>query len=295
MVGITPTLETDLGQGMWVMVLPIAALHEQDVNAQQMQPRHFDQLTANIAERQMIESLPYVYWPDRQGVPEIVSGHHRTRAARAAGLTEIPCLVDTAPMSRSRLVAKQIAHNELSGSPDQKVLAQLVAMVDNVDDMLTTGLDESWLPGADADDTQLRLPKGDFEFRTVVLAFLPHQVEEFKRALDVIDKHAELVGLAPREDFERFARTELDFGIGRNIRSVATSLTILCEIAEAEIADGGRAGWTRVAELFGGAMPPDAAKVVREAVERAVDRGDVNPEERWQWLEQNAAEYLAGR
>ncbi|HEU5032745.1 MAG TPA: ParB/Srx family N-terminal domain-containing protein, partial [Spirillospora sp.] len=72
-----------IADGLYVMWLEPTVLREQDVNAQTMSPRHFDRLTENIRGRGMIESLPYVYWPDEEGVPEIVSGHHRCRAARA--------------------------------------------------------------------------------------------------------------------------------------------------------------------------------------------------------------------
>ena len=84
-------------------------------------------------------------WPGREGPKRICSGHHRARAARAAGLTEIPCLVDTAPMTHSEFTAQQIAHNELHGTPDTNVLAQLVRMIEDVDDLLATGLSEQEL------------------------------------------------------------------------------------------------------------------------------------------------------
>ena len=135
-----------IGDDLWIEWRDIADLREQDVNAQQMQPRHMDRLTENIRIRGQIESLPYCHQPDRAGPTSIVSGHHRARAARAAGMKRIPVIVDYQPMTKGRVVAKQIAHNELHGDPDEAILAQLVASLDSVDDLLMSGLDENWLP-----------------------------------------------------------------------------------------------------------------------------------------------------
>src|SRR6266699_1322539 len=44
-----------------------------------------------------------------------ISGHHRTRAATAAGLSELFVLVDVTGLSRSQIAAKQLAHNAIEG------------------------------------------------------------------------------------------------------------------------------------------------------------------------------------
>src|SRR5215472_11348643 len=99
-----------IGDDLWIEWADLAELKEQDVNAQQMQPRQMDRLTENIRIRGQIESLPYC--------------HHPARAARTAGLKRIPIIVDKQSMSKSRITAKQIAHNELHGEPDKDILAQ---------------------------------------------------------------------------------------------------------------------------------------------------------------------------
>lgn len=298
--GLTPVREMQVGDGMFVMILPIAELREQEINAQVVPPRLMDRLTENIRIRGQVESLPYVYWPQREGVPEIISGHHRVRAARAAGLTDIPCLVDVIPMRRSQVTAKVIAHNSLVGTPDETILAQMVASIDNVDDLLMTGLPEDQLPVPDDDSAPLGLPHAEFDWRTVSLLFLPRQLDQFESALDAIDKHSEMVGVAPREDFEEFSRQVIGYGRAFNIRSVATAVSAIIAIArrETELADsdGVRpdSTWTRTAELVGPAMPPDAADVVRQAVDRMRLAGDVPDDQPWRALEYLAASYLAG-
>ena len=170
--------EMQVGEDMFVMVLPIAAVKEADVNAQVMQPAKFERLTENIRNRGMVESLPFVSWPGREGIPVMVSGHHRSRAARAAGLTEIPYLVDTRPMELSERTSKQISHNELNGEHDQQVLAQLIRMIHDVDDLLATGLSEQQLSKlGEVKDTSLGTPHAAFDWKTFTCLFLPHQMD----------------------------------------------------------------------------------------------------------------------
>lgn len=297
---LKPSAEMQVGQDMYVMILPIAAVRERDVNAQIVSPRHMERLTENIRIRGTVESLPYVSWPNREGVPEIISGHHRSRAARSAGLEEIPFLVDTEPMTASRRTAKAVAHNEIHGTPDEQILAQMVASIDNVDDLLMTGLPEDQLPTPGDDDTQLGLPHAEFDWRLVTLLFLPRQLAQFESALETIDRHSELVGIAPREEFEEFSRQVIDYGRALNIRSVATSVAAIVAIARREVelaqADGARpdSTWTRTAELAGPAMPPDAADVVRQALDKVRAEGALPDDQPWRALELLAASYLAG-
>lgn len=289
-----------IADGLFVMWVDVAAAKEQDLNAQQMQPRHFDRLTENIRARGMIESLPYCHWPDEQGTIEIVSGHHRFRAARAAGLDRIPAVVDTKPMRRSEVIAKQIAHNELHGDPDQQVLAQLVAMIDNVDDLLTTGLPEEQLPTVEPDDTKLNLPHADFDWKLVTLLFLPQQLAEFGQALDALDKHTEVLGYADRDQFEEFARQVHRYGWLHEIRNMATAIAVLTDLAarESELAeqDGVKPGgtWRRTAHLVGPQIPPDAAKVVEDAITKVIQDSGIDPDQPWRALELLCADYLAG-
>lgn len=229
----------DLGEGLVVKFVDITELKEQEINAQVMNSRHFERLTENIRERGQLESLPYCYQPNGQGPVEIVSGHHRARAARAAGMKSIPVLIDTVEMPTSKKIARQIAANELHGSSDPEVLATLVAMIDSVDALLMTGLDESMLPTiADNDAAKLDLPRAEFEWRMLPLMFLPAQVDDFKLALDSIDKDAALLGYGGTvEDFAAFAKAVHNYGRAIEVRNLSTTVAVMTRIAAAELSD----------------------------------------------------------
>lgn len=289
----------EVGPGLVVKRVVIAQVKEQDLNAQVMQPREFERLTENIRMRGALEQLPYCYQPDGEGVIEVVSGHHRLRAARQAGLSEVWVLVDTMPMRRTEVTAKAIAHNIIHGTPDENVLRELVATIDNVDDLLTTGLPEEFLPLVDDDNTQLQIPHADFDWRIVYLSFLPGQMADFQAAVEQIERQAEFVGVAQLDQFEEFAKACYTYGRLMNVKSISTTVAMLTELAVKAIdemqADGVQEldGWVRIAHLVGPSMPPDAAKIVRDALGLMEARGDLDPAKLWRALELWAADYLA--
>lgn len=288
----------EIADGLTVEFVSIAALREQDVNAQIMQPTDMTRLTENIKHRGQIESLPYCYLDPDSDNPrvEIVSGHHRVRAARAAGLTDIPVLVDRKKMRRSELVAKQIAHNHLHGNPDEAILAQLVGMIQDVDDLLMTGLPENWLPVPDKANNDLAVPHADFDWQSVTLAFLPQQAFDFKEALMLIEKNA-IVGVARSDQYEPFAKAAHEFGRFASISSIATTINVLTDLAVREAQELEKAGveprgkWARTSTIVGHALPPDAAKVVEQAIHQVMHDHQVTPERA---LELICADYISG-
>lgn len=296
--GLTGQERMEIAPDLWIEWVDVAALREQDVNAQQMQPRHMDRLTENIRSRGGIESLPYCSQPDGEGVISIVSGHHRARAARGAGLTRIPVIVDKQSMTPSKVVSKQISHNELHGIPDEQILAQLVAVMDNVDDMLASGLDESWLPTVGADDTQLFIPHAEFDWRVVTLMFLPKQMRQFEEVIDALDRGTDMLGVVDAEVFSLFSNAVLDFARLRNIKSMGAAVYTLAQVAKGEVEKAeleAAEGWIPLHVLFKtGAVPAEAAQTILSALDKYAEREGAEDKNLWQALEFWAADYLSG-
>lgn len=283
-----------VGPDLELRIVKVTELREQDLNAQVMAPAQFDRLSENIRSRGALESVPYCAQPEGKGKVEIVSGHHRVRAARAAGLTEIAVLVDTRKMSRSEMVSKQIAHNVLVGEQDSQILRELLRVVDNVDDLLATGLDENYLPTLDDDATQLSTPAALFEWRTISFTFLPHQLAEFESVVEALDGPQDLVGAAPLECFEPFAKALSGYTRIKNVKSVGTAVAGLTRMAD-RVLNGVEEGWIGFAELVATErIPVDAAEVIKQAIEKAIANDDVSENAPWQMFERWAADYLAG-
>jgi len=223
-----------IADDLWIEWVDLNALREQDINAQQMQPRQMDRLTENIRLRGQIESLPYCCQTEANGPISVISGHHRARAARAAGLTRIPVIIDRQPMTKSRITAKQIAHNELVGEPDRDILAQMVASLESVDDMLLSGLDENWLPTPGPDDTQLLIPHAEFDWRLATLLFLPGQLDRLNELADLCSG-SDFVGVAQADQFDSFSKAMVAFARVRNVKNLAVVVDVLTQIALREV------------------------------------------------------------
>lgn len=223
----------DLDCGLEIWKLTVSCLKEQDVNAQVMDDRRMKILTANIKNRGTLESLPYVHKKGNNFY--IISGHHRVKAANNAGLKQVYCLVDTNDLTISQITSKQIAHNELVGTADSEILGMLVKQMNEVDDIIASGLDEKFLNKIQAEAVVIDIPHLDFDWRTVSLAFLPKQEKEFEKLVKMVNSGDDMVGLANREQYEPFVKACIDYGKTKNVKSVSTVISMLTEIALKEI------------------------------------------------------------
>ena len=195
-------------------------------------------LTNNIRNRGKMESVPYCVLVD--GKVEIVSGHHRIRAAREAGITEAPILVDESGLIREEIVAKQLAHNRLSGFDDEATLKQLFESLNDPSLILESGLADDLMVLPHVDLAVGITPELDMDWKVITLTFLPHQLENFNALIDMMPS-SDLVGLAPLSDYQRFVDALIKWARYKNVRNVGTALALLADIALVELAEAAEA------------------------------------------------------
>ena len=195
----------DMGNGLIIAIVHINDLMEQNINARTMTVDCFNQLTANIKKRHALESLPLcAIGPE--GRIEIVSGHHRVRAARAAGISEMPVILDVSGLTRSQIVAKQLAHNSLVGKDDDGVLRELFNMMDSIDDKIESFVNVDELTGAEDDIKALSLDS-KLDFKTVTFLFADGDCQQMDEILDRLEEELpKEVVLASKKDFERMVQ-----------------------------------------------------------------------------------------
>lgn len=223
----------ELSNGLEVWKLVVSNIKEQDINAQVMEDRKMKILTSNIKNRGALESLPYVI---KQGDTfSVISGHHRVRAANNAGLKQIYCLVDTNELTKSQIISKQIAHNELVGSADSEILGDLVKQMQDVDDLIASGLPEKYLNSIQGEALTIDLPQLEFDWRTINLVFLPKQQSDLETLVKLIDNKAAMVGVANVEQYDKFVKVMNQFGKTQNIKSLATTISFLVDLGLKEI------------------------------------------------------------
>ncbi len=238
-----PEKLADTGPDQALFKVHVDELREQDINARVMPPEMMERLTETIKRDGRLEQLPFcVLRPDHL---EVVSGHHRIRAARAAGLTEIFVLADTRNLSKSKVRAKQIAHNRISGQDDSQTLAKLYAEMESVDDIL-----ESFLRPEDFDDIKQLETASIMDisvgvpWKHLTLVFMPAAMEAIERIDAIvkrIPKETDTVGLVSVDVLERFRTACAAVGRTEDVRSLGAIVTRMTEIVEAHIAETDKA------------------------------------------------------
>lgn len=166
-----------------LMYVAVDDCREQDINAQSMPKAMFDQLVSNIKESGAPESIPLLAKTE-QGL-EIISGHHRVRASRAAGLKMTLAFVYE-ELSRSRIHSKQLAHNSIHGASDPELVKRIWERITDVQARFEAFIDPrqfdtikpvSFKP-VDVDMTATA--------KTVLFIFLPTQKLDYDVAVEAI-------------------------------------------------------------------------------------------------------------
>ena len=288
----------DMGTGLIIAKVQIDKLREQDINARIMKKEMQDQLTANIKNRGQLESLPLL--AEKDGVLEIVSGHHRIKSARAAGMKEIIAIIDVSGLSRSKIASKQLAHNAISGFDDPSVLREICKMLDDVDDMLESFIGKDIMEEPLEQYDKLASPAVHFDFKNITFAFLPHQINDMDILLKNLEHSgADIIGVAAYEQCERFAETLDKYQKFSDIRNVGAAIHSMIESVNEKMDAVGfneEEEWTYLTKLFGSsAVPAESAEVIKQAIKKAEKDGTVTSKNRWQLIEYLCADYLSGK
>lgn len=223
----------NMGNGMSIWKVSVDLLREQDKNARVMSPDKFDRLTENIKRDKRLESLPLCVLSRNEAGNEefhILSGHHRTRAARAAGMREVFVMVIEEELSRDQIRAKQLAHNALSGYDDPLLLQELYSEITDIDAKIASGILNGELdfdmPSLQADDITF-----DFDYEMLQILFLPKQKEKFDEVVGLLEKDAD-VYIADKADFERLRDQMVDISQRENIRNASAIMARMIAIVE---------------------------------------------------------------
>lgn len=288
----------DMGSGLVIAKVQIDKVKEQDINARVMKNEMQDQLTANILKRGQLESLPFLVLKD--GKLEIVSGHHRIKSARVAGLKEIVVIVDVSGLSRSQIAAKQLAHNAISGFDDDSTLREIVKMITDVDDMIESFVGKDIMEEPLEAYDKMLSPAIQFDFKNVTFSFLPHQVKDMDALIKSLETTAsEIIGVASYEQCKGFVETLSRYQKFTDIRNVGAAIHSMIQNANEKMDGVGfneDEEWTYLAKLFGSnAIPGESAKVIQQAIKKAEKEGTVTSKNRWQFIEYLCADYLSGR
>jgi len=223
-----------LGEGLELWKVHVAMLKEQNVNARSMTSPMFMQLMDNIKRQKGLESLPLCALT--KGGVEIVSGHHRVRAARKAGIQHIWIMIDITGLSRDELRAKQLAHNSIQGEDNADLVKQIYEQIQDVASRIESYIE----PNMDELNAgHVTLTGADLEIkidsRLVNIAFLPVQYEVFKFTMGLLADQGGEVFLAARDEYETLIATMESVSTAFDIHNTPTLFAKMAEIVEAHL------------------------------------------------------------
>jgi ParB/Sulfiredoxin domain len=291
---IEPEKILELGNGLELWKVPPPALREQDVNARSMSKPMFERLSQTIARDERLERLPLCAKTDR-GL-EIISGHHRVRAATAAGLSDLFVIVDTTGLTRSQIAAKQLAHNAIQGQDNDQLLAEIYRQIEDAESKLEAFVDAK----LDVEVPKIKI-EGldiDLDFKTVLLIFLPRVKERLDRAIEFIRSSGQKldgVYIASDSDSAPLERAVRRINEEYDVRVVADIIGKMADLAmEACGVSVEQPERAHLKDIFGTSwIPKEAAFPIANAVKKMMEAGDIGQTNKWQALEFWAADYLS--
>jgi hypothetical protein len=220
------------GSKLGMRYVRVAEVREQDINANVMPVGMFNALVANVRKNSAMESLPLcatrIETPDRI---EVVSGHHRMRAAATAGIEFVVVLLYRG-LSDSEIKAKQLAHNSIQGQSDPDIVREIFSRIVDLDAKVESYIDPDTLQ---APTDPVRFEQIDVDpladAKTVTLVFLPTQARDFTTAMNLFKVDPDVVYLADRRAFDEFRETVNRARTDLEILAYPTAITELVRLA----------------------------------------------------------------
>lgn len=220
-----------ISDSMEVRFVGINDLVERDVNARVMDNGKFDLLVDNIKREGMLESLPLVHSSSKvDGKYEIISGHHRSRAARRAKLDKVPVIVVTRDLTEDEIISKQISHNSIDGYDDPQTLKRLYDSIQDFEMKVASGVTELELD-VKLDNIPLVDVDIDFSFEPVLIMFLKPELDKFKKLITTVDSLADEKYLANMTEFKKFVKTVHATNEYSGIKNIAGIISTICDLA----------------------------------------------------------------
>lgn len=284
----------------------VSELEFLEKNARYMTNEMFRNLVDNIKRDGGLSSVPLCWKHDDKY--RVLSGNHRCRAAIEAGLEEVLVLFTDRDLSKQEQIAIELSHNAIDGKDDMAILKELWDEIDDVSLKYYAGLDDKVL-GEMEKAALASLSEVKLDYRSLTFLFLPHEVD----ALDEAFAHAverggiqDTVYINRIDDFKRLLDSQSKVQAAYDVKNSATSLMLILDIfmrhqedlQEGYIDDEGalkHKNKVPLASIFGDDnISAEAALTLKKAVDRMVDKGEVETKQRTGFLRIMAERYLAG-
>lgn len=206
-------------------------LHLLDKNARYMKAEQFQALVENVKKDGNLSSLPLCY-RENGGKLLVLSGNHRTMAARQAGLEQILVMVVADEKTEDEKLGIQLSHNAICGQDDLVILKELWESIKNVQAKLYAGLDSETIKSLEgikfAAISEQRL-----QYKLANFMFLPEEIEDLDQLLKetAMALAGDAVYLAHLNTFDAFFDLVVKIKKRCQIKNSAAAFLKLMELA----------------------------------------------------------------
>lgn len=205
-------------------------------NARYMEQTTFNQLVDNIRRDGELSSVPFTIRIEEgkdKGKYEVISGNHRVKAAKMAGLSQLTVMyVPQSQISNDEKRAIQLSHNSITGQDDLEILRQLVDEIQNTDYKEYAHIDESVFEELDSYDYSVIQPKHDVVgFNFIFFDSDKDVLEEVLLAVEESIGKDEEVVLFPKASLEGFQKIVSEVQKKFTIKSFGNTVLKMAEIA----------------------------------------------------------------
>jgi len=283
----------DLGTGISIWKVHIGLLKEQDKNARAMSNTKYNRLADNIKKDARLESLP-LCTPNESDGFDIISGHHRVRAARTAGVTEIHVMVFNEALSDSEVKAKQLAHNALAGVDDPQLVKEIYEAIQDIQAKMASGITEDEMAEMEkqvsVDNVMLQV-----DFEVVNIMFFPEHKKTFERMLGLLTADTgENIFISEIDTFQEFKEAIMSVSKNNNVRNLSTVMNKMSNIIKEYYGEEiEHENWHSIANLLGtSTIPLHVSRGLTRAIDKAMTAKKIKKGEKWKILETLLEDYL---
>lgn len=293
------------GQPYKLGILNMEDIEFLEKNARYMPNEMFKNLVENIRRDGGLTSVPLCYML-ANGKYRVLSGNHRVKAAKEAGVENFVSMYIDHELSREEEVAIQLSHNAIEGRDDLQILRSLWQEIDDLSLKYYSGLDDKTLQEMEAASLKA-LAEIDLSYKSLSFLFLSGELDEinavFEKATGGIS--SDCVRISRAAEFDRAIEAMAKAKAAYNVKSSAVALQLVLDVFERNMEclqegwvnqeDNQRRSWIPLASIFGtDCVPADVGKILVMTLDKMISRQEVDVKSKWKMLELLSADYLGG-
>ncbi len=169
----------------------IGEIVESPINAQVMAEKEFSRLVKNIKRDGGLTATVLLMRQSGSDRLMCISGHHRIRACKKAGINEVPAMI-IPELNESDRIRLQLSHNDIHGEPDIDIVHELLALMQEVDKEFVGNYGQEQIKELEE--------ISDDQFRYVSVCMKPESADLLMGIIESIDGDEKL--LIDKEEFE---------------------------------------------------------------------------------------------